>query len=61
MSDKYFTVKLTSGLSSQTQRTRATVSGLGLRKIGSFSKIKDTPANRGMFNKVKHLVIEVVE
>ena len=32
MSDKYFTVKLTGGLSGQTQRTRATVSGLGLKK-----------------------------
>ena len=61
MADKYFTVKLTGGLSGQTQRTRATVSGLGLKKTGSVSKIKDTPANRGMFNKVKHLVIEVVE
>ena len=61
MSDKYFTVKLTSGLSGQTKRTRATVSGLGLKKTGTTSKIKDTPPNRGMFNKVKHLVIEVIK
>ena len=60
MSDKYFTVKLTSGLSGQNQRVRATVSGLGLKKTGTISKIKDTPANRGMYNKVKHLVTEVM-
>ena len=61
MADKYFTVKLISGLSGQTERTKATVRGLGLRKTGSISKIKDTPPNRGMFNRVKHLAIEVVQ
>lgn len=61
MKEGYFTVQLVSGLSGQNQRTRSTVKGLGLRKTGSQSSIKDTPANRGMFNKVKHLVIEVVK
>ncbi|MSQ65916.1 MAG: 50S ribosomal protein L30 [Limnohabitans sp.] len=35
---------------------RATVRGLGLRKIGSTSKLQDTPAVRGMINKISYLV-----
>ena len=35
---------------------RATVRGLGLRKIGSTSTLEDTPAVRGMINKVRYLV-----
>jgi len=39
---------------------RATLEGLGLRKIGSRAVVLDTPAARGMIAKVKHLV-RVVE
>jgi large subunit ribosomal protein L30 len=35
---------------------RATVRGLGLRKLGSESVLEDTPAVRGMINKVSYLV-----
>ena len=35
---------------------RATVRGLGLRKTGSTSTLEDTPAVRGMINKVSYLV-----
>jgi large subunit ribosomal protein L30 len=35
---------------------RATVRGLGLRRINSTSEIIDTPATRGMINKVSYLV-----
>ena len=35
---------------------RATVRGLGLRKIGSTSELQDTPAVRGMINKLSYLV-----
>jgi large subunit ribosomal protein L30 len=35
---------------------RATLRGLGLRKIGSCAELRDTPAIRGMLQKVKHLV-----
>ena len=35
---------------------RATVRGLGLRKVNSVSELQDTPAVRGMINSVKHLV-----
>ena len=35
---------------------RATVRGLGLRKTNSESTIEDTPAVRGMIEKVSYLV-----
>lgn len=35
---------------------RATVRGLGLRKIRSTRELIDTPAVRGMINKVAYLV-----
>lgn len=35
---------------------RATVRGLGLRKIRSTSELVDTPEVRGMINKVAYLV-----
>ena len=35
---------------------RATVRGLGLRKLNSVSELEDTPAVRGMINKVSYLV-----
>jgi len=35
---------------------RQTLVGLGLNKIGRTRVLEDTPAVRGMINKVKHLV-----
>ena len=35
---------------------RATLVGLGLNKMNRTSELEDTPAVRGMVNKVKHLV-----
>ena len=35
---------------------RKTLIGLGLNKIGRVRELEDTPAVRGMINKVKHLV-----
>jgi large subunit ribosomal protein L30 len=35
---------------------RATVRGLGLRKVNSVRELQDTPAVRGMINKVDYLV-----
>ncbi len=35
---------------------RATVRGLGLRKIRSISELVDTPEVRGMINKISYLV-----
>jgi large subunit ribosomal protein L30 len=38
------------------QSHRDTVRGLGLRKLNSESTLEDTPAVRGMINKVSYLV-----
>jgi large subunit ribosomal protein L30 len=35
---------------------RATVRGLGLRRLNSTAELQDTPAVRGMINKVAYLV-----
>jgi large subunit ribosomal protein L30 len=43
-----------------TDDMRATIRGLGLRKIRQVVERQDTPAIRGMIHKVRHLV-EVVE
>jgi large subunit ribosomal protein L30 len=38
------------------QSHRDTVRGLGLRKVNSTSELQDTPAVRGMINKISYLV-----
>ncbi len=35
---------------------RDTVRGLGLRKLNSVKELQDTPAVRGMINKISYLV-----
>ena len=35
---------------------RATVRGLGLRGVNSVKELEDTPAVRGMINKISYLV-----
>ena len=40
-----------------TQRQRATLRGLGLRKIRQIVELEDTDAVRGMIDKVSHLVV----
>ncbi len=35
---------------------RQTLIGLGLNKINRISELEDTPAVRGMINKVRHLI-----
>jgi len=42
------------------RRQRATLVGLGLRRMHQVRELEDTPAVRGMINKVIHLV-EIVE
>ena len=39
------------------RKQRATLVGLGLRKIRQIRELEDTPAVRGMINKVRHLVV----
>ncbi|MBI3700409.1 MAG: 50S ribosomal protein L30 [Afipia sp.] len=40
---------------------RATLIGLNLNKIGRVAELQDSPATRGMINRVKHLVRVVGE
>ncbi|MBU3708116.1 MAG: 50S ribosomal protein L30 [Burkholderiaceae bacterium] len=49
-------VKLVKGLIGTKQSHRATVRGLGLRRLNSERELEDTPAVRGMINKVAYLV-----
>jgi large subunit ribosomal protein L30 len=58
MSDKKtVTVKLVRSVAGTRESHRATVRGLGLRKLNSTSELEDTPAVRGMINKVAYLVL----
>ena len=50
------TVKLVRSVAGTRESHRATVRGLGLRKLGSERELEDTPAVRGMVNKVSYLV-----
>jgi len=43
------------------RRQRATVRGLGLRRMNHVVEVEDTPAVRGMIGKVGHLVAVVEE
>ncbi|WP_295008931.1 50S ribosomal protein L30 [uncultured Dechloromonas sp.] len=56
MADKKITVKLVKSIIGTKQDHRATVRGLGLRKLNSTSVLEDTPAVRGMIQKVQYLV-----
>ena len=56
MSDKKIKVTLVKSIIGTKQDHRATVRGLGLRKMNSSSELVDTPAVRGMINKVQYLV-----
>ena len=49
-------VKLVRSLEGRSERQRATVTGLGLKKLGHERLLKDTPAIRGMVAKVSHMV-----
>ncbi len=53
---KTLTVKLVRSVAGTRESHRATVRGLGLRKLGSTRVLEDTPAVRGMINKVAYLV-----
>lgn len=56
MADKKVKVTLIKSLIGTKQSHRATVRGLGLRRLNSSAKLEDTPAVRGMINKVSYLV-----
>jgi large subunit ribosomal protein L30 len=39
------------------RRQRATLKGLGFRRLNQQLRVQDTPAIRGMLYKVRHLVV----
>jgi large subunit ribosomal protein L30 len=55
-SGKKVKVTLVRGLVGTRESHRATVRGLGLRRINHTVELEDTPAVRGMINKVAYLV-----
>ena len=59
MADKKIRVTLVKSLIGTKQPHRATVRGLGLRRLNGTRVLEDTPAVRGMINKVRYMV-EVV-
>jgi large subunit ribosomal protein L30 len=55
-SGKKVRVTLVRGLIGTRESHRATVRGLGLRRINHTVELEDTPAVRGMINKVSYLL-----
>ena len=53
---KTLTVKLVKSVAGTRQSHRDAVRGLGLRRVNSQRTLEDTPAVRGMINKVDYLV-----
>ncbi len=54
---KTLTVKLVKSVAGTRSDHRATIRGLGLRRVNSQRTLEDTPAVRGMINKVAYLVL----
>ncbi len=53
---KRIKVTLTKSGIGYTERQKKTLLGLGLKKMNHHKVLNDTPAIRGMINKVSHLV-----
>jgi large subunit ribosomal protein L30 len=53
---KKIRVTLTKSVVGRLPRHKACVTGLGLRRIGHTVEVQDTPAVRGMINKVYYMV-----
>lgn len=56
MAEKKVKVTLVKSVIGTKQSHRATVTGLGLRRINHTVELEDTPAVRGMINKIAYLV-----
>jgi large subunit ribosomal protein L30 len=54
--DRILKITLVHSPIGNTDRHKATIRALGLRKIGQTVEQKDTPTVRGMLSKVNHLV-----
>ncbi|GGD58947.1 50S ribosomal protein L30 [Lacimicrobium alkaliphilum] len=57
---KTIKVRQTKSAIGRLPKHRATLTGLGLGRIGRVRELEDTPAVRGMINKVNYMV-EIVE
>ncbi len=56
MSDKKIKVTLVKSVIGTKESHRATVRGLGLRRLNHTVELQDSPEVRGMINKVSYLV-----
>ncbi len=56
MSDKAIRVTLVKSPAGRLKKHKACVAGLGLRRIGHSVEVEDTPAVRGMINRVSYMV-----
>ena len=56
MADKTIKVTLVKSVIGTKQDHRATVRGLGLRRLNSSAVLEDTPAVRGMIRKIAYLL-----
>lgn len=56
MAEKKIKVTLVKSLIGTKQDHRATARGLGLKRLNSSALLEDTPAVRGMINKIAYLV-----
>ena len=56
MSDKSIRVTLVKSTAKRLKKHKACVTGLGLRRVGHTVEVEDTPAVRGMINRVNYMV-----
>ena len=58
--DKTISIKLVKSGIGRMENHKLCIKGLGFKKLNQTVTVLDTPSNRGMINKIKHLV-QVVE
>jgi large subunit ribosomal protein L30 len=56
MSEKTVRVTLVKSTAGRLKKHKACVAGLGLRRIGHTVEVEDTPAIRGMINRVNYML-----
>jgi len=57
MADARVTIRWVKSQIGYDRRQRATIRGLGFKRLGQTVSLEDTPAVRGMINKVRHLIV----
>lgn len=56
MADKKIKIRLIHSSTGRSRRQKETVRGLGFTRLNETREVVDTPATRGMVNKISHLV-----